>query len=232
MNMHRLHYIQHVPFEGLGSISAWADRHRVTVSCPRLFLGEELPSTEAYDILVVMGGPMGVHDTAAHPWLTAEMSHLESAIKARKKVVGICLGAQLLAHVMGAEVTTNPHREIGWFRVERTAAAATSGIHTAFAPAADAFHWHGQTFGIPSGAVHLATSEACTNQAFIYEDRILGLQYHLETTPAAAQSLVDHCGDEMTPAPYVQSAETIMASLDRFSTINSHMAKLLDYLAS
>ena len=105
-------------------------------------------------------------------------------------------------------------------------------IHAAFATEVTAFHWHGQTFDIPRGAVHLAGSEGCPNQAFIYEDRVLALQYHLETTPAAAEALIHHCGDEITEGPYIQTPETILSSPDRFTAINAHMARLLDHLSA
>ena len=230
MQCQRLHYTQHVAFEGLGSIATWAKHHNVSVSCTRLFQDEALPPPETYDWLVVMGGPMGVHDTDACPWIKAELEHIESAMSADKTVIGVCLGAQMLAHVLGAEIRTNPHREIGWFPVTRTPAAAKAGIHTAFAPEVTAFHWHGQTFDIPRGAIHLAGSEACPNQAFVYEGNVLALQYHLETTPAAAEALIHHCGDEMTDGPYIQAPEAILASSDRFANINAHIATLLDHL--
>ena len=227
-----IHYIQHVAFEGLGSIAAWADGNNISVSCTSLFRNESLPPLETYDWLVVMGGPMGVHDTETYPWLNAELHYIESAIAAGKTIVGVCLGAQMLAHVLGAGVRSNPHREIGWFPVMRAPTATEASIHAAFATEVTAFHWHGQTFDIPRGAVHLAGSEGCPNQAFIYEDRVLALQYHLETTPAAAEALIHHCGDEITEGPYIQTPETILSSPDRFTAINAHMARLLDHLSA
>jgi GMP synthase-like glutamine amidotransferase len=227
---HRLHYIQHVPFEGLGSIAEWAQRHTVEVSRTRIYAGEQLPPPEDYDWLMVLGGPMAVHDVEAYPWLNTELKYIDAAIQTGTRVIGICLGAQMLAHILGAEVRANPFKEIGWFPVSRAKEADTTEIGSVFGDDVMAFHWHGQTFDIPHGATHLASSAACTNQAFVYDDRILALQYHLETTREAARKLIEHSQDEMTPGPYVQSPDSIMAAPDRFTAINTHMSRLLDLL--
>ncbi len=228
--MKRLHFLQHVSFEGLGSIADWASRKQISVSRSRLYQDDPIPLQQTYDLLVIMGGPMGVDESQKYPWLLPEMNHIQAAIEQHKKILGICLGAQLLAHVLGAQITTNPHREIGWFPVRRTPLAQETMLKSVFPAEINAFHWHGQTFEIPSGATHLASSDACHHQAFCYDDHIIALQYHLETTPEAAKTLISNCGNEMTPSPSVQTAEEILESPDRFTHINSHMTRLLDYL--
>jgi GMP synthase (glutamine-hydrolysing) len=226
----RLHWLQHVPFEGLGSIEPWARERGFVLSCTRLFAGEPPPAVETFDWLVVMGGPMGVGDEEDHPWLRAEKRLVERALRAERTVLGVCLGAQILAEVLGARVRRAPEREIGWFPVERTPESDASPLFGALPRRFDAFHWHGDRFEIPKGAVHLARSEACDNQAFAWGGRALGLQFHLETTPESARALIDNCPGDLAPGPCVQTAEELLAGPERFERLNALMARLLDAL--
>ncbi|MBI2480305.1 MAG: amidotransferase [Planctomycetia bacterium] len=227
----RIHYLQHVPFEGLGSMQPvlLAAGHTITVS--RLYEAAALPTTEQFDWLIVMGGPMGVYDEREYPWLDTEKRLIENAIEDDKIVLGVCLGAQLIASVLGASVYANSHKEIGWFPVERTAAAAASGLGGTVPASVEAFHWHGDTFDLPAGALHLARSAACENQAFVYRQRILGLQFHLETTRESAEALIENCGHELVGGPYLQSAEAMLSGDERFTRINQVMKDLLERLA-
>jgi GMP synthase (glutamine-hydrolysing) len=226
----RIHYLQHVPFEGLGSIAEWAERHGHEIGCSRLSADEKFPDINDFDFLIVMGGPMGVNDEESYPWLKKEKDFLCAAIKAGKTILGICLGAQLIASVLGAEVRKNGEREIGWFPL-----SWVSELPEAFAgfiPDGQAvFHWHGDTFDIPVGALHLWSSAACRNQGFLYGGKVLGLQFHLETTPASLTQLIDHCGDELVTAPWVQKASEMACHGEYFSSINKSMEDILDYLA-
>ena len=131
-------------------------------------------------------------------------------------VLGICLGAQLIADVLGARVYANEHKEIGWFPVERADSAGTTEVGRAFPESLEAFHWHGDTFDLPDGAVHLARSAICENQAFLHKGRVLALQFHLETTRETAEMLIENCRDELDGGPHVQSAEFMLSSDARF----------------
>lgn len=204
----RVRVLQHVPFEGPGSLADWFAARQYPLSVTRLDVGEPLPSPDTFDLLVVMGGPMGVYDTAEYPWLTAELELIRQAVHGGKRVLGICLGAQLLASALGATVTRNPQKEIGWFPLQVN--AASHPLAAALGEAPTVFHWHGDTFALPQDAVLLASSEACQHQAFVYRDTALGLQFHLETTPASIQALIDHCGQELRPSASVQSAQAIL----------------------
>jgi GMP synthase-like glutamine amidotransferase len=227
----RLHYLQHVPFEGLGTIGEWAAAHGHTVRASHLYAGDALPQPEELDWLVVMGGPMSVSDEAAYPWLTGEKRFIAEAIGAGKHVLGICLGAQLIAAALGARVYRNHQKEIGWFPVEVTPAGKQSAVGQALGTQAEVFHWHGDTFDIPAGAVHLARSAACAHQAFSLDDRVIGLQFHLETTPAAARALIDNCpADLAAPGAFVESSDAMLRDPERFARINALMARLLDLL--
>lgn len=228
----RVHYLQHVPFEGLGSIAAWLDARGADVRASRLYEGEPPPETDEFDWLIVMGGPMSVHDERAYPWLATEKRCIAEAVATSKTVLGICLGAQLIANALGQPVYANPEAEIGWFPVRPPEASAESPFAPVFSRPLEVFHWHGQTFDLPPDAVHLARSEACRNQAFCIDDRILALQFHLETTPASAEALVEHCGDELVAAPFVQTASEILGEAARYERINTRMGAVLERLAN
>lgn len=225
-----LHYLQHVPFEGLGSIELWVRTagHRLTTT--RCYAGDPLPRLDKFDGLIVLGGPMSVHDEARHSWLAGEKRFLEQAINSGKIVLGICLGAQLIAAVLGARVYRNRQKEIGWFPVWKTADAGSAAMASALPSQMEVFHWHGETFDLPPGAVHLARSEACEHQAFAYGAQVLALQFHLETTPESAAALIEHCGDELVAGPTIQTAGQVLGDAGRFRGINETMCRLLDTL--
>lgn len=226
----RVHFLQHVPFEGLGSIERWIDERSLAVSSTQLYRGDSLPELDEFDSLIVMGGPMGVCDLSTYPWLSAEKQFIGEAIRHDKVVLGVCLGAQLIASALGARVYANPEREIGWFPVECTEADAACSFGEIFPTGIEAFHWHGDTFDLPDGAVHLARSAACENQAFSFGQRVLALQFHLETTPTAAMALIEHCADELRDGRYVQQPLAMLSRADRFEQANEVMFRILDDL--
>lgn len=227
----RIHCLKHVPFEGPAGIGDWADRKGHRISITPMFEHRELPDQGDFDWLVVMGGPMGVRDEADYPWMAQEKAFLREAIGAGKVVIGICLGAQLIADVLGARVYRNEHKEIGWLPIELSEQGRASGLLASLPPRLEAFQWHGDTFDLPAGAVHLARSEGCEHQAFLYEGRVLGLQFHLESTPASLAALVSNCADEIIPGPYVQDAERMLAATeDEYERINQALVGILDRL--
>lgn len=226
----RIHYLQHVPFEGLGTIEAWALNNGHTLTATRLFAGDALPKLEHFDLLVVLGGPMSVHDEAEHVWLKAEKWFVRQVIEANKPTLGICLGAQLLAECLGAQITTNRHKEIGWFPITLSDAFADVEPGRSLPRQAEAFHWHGETFSLPKGAMRIATSVACDNQGFIYGGHIIALQFHLEMTYLGAEELIQHSGDELVPGEYIQAADEMLSDKAQFSRANHMMETLLEYL--
>ncbi|HHG73948.1 MAG TPA: type 1 glutamine amidotransferase, partial [Persephonella sp.] len=204
----RIHYVQHVHFETPANIFRWVEEREHSIKGTKLFLNEKLPDMNEFDFLVIMGGPMGVYDEDKFPWLVEEKKFIEKAVKEGKKILGICLGAQLIADVLGAKVYKNRYKEIGWFPVYITKGAEKSEVFKDFPENFTAFHWHGDTFDIPEGAVHTVRSEACENQAFEYEGRIIGLQFHLETNKESAQALIQNSVEElMEKGDYIQSPE-------------------------
>lgn len=224
----RLHWVQHVPFEGLGYIGEWATTKEFSISVTKAYEDASFPETDGIDLLVIMGGPMGVYDADVYPWLAPEKEFIGKAIKDGVKIIGICLGAQLIADVLGAKVTQNPEKEIGWFRLspEKKYNGLLKGL---FDNSPEAFHWHGDTFGIPSGSELVCSSEGCVNQAFDYKGRVFGLQFHLETTPSSAQDLIMNCGDEIKAGGrYIQSENEVAADLSKFEKLNPIMEDVLE----
>lgn len=224
----KLHYFQHEPFEGLGMIAEWAAKRGHSLSRTAFFEpGYSLPTAGDYDALIIMGGSMGVYDEDRHPWLSAEKAHIRAAIAAGKPVLGICLGAQLVAASLGATVAPHTHKEIGWFPVSLTEAGEQHPLLADFKPELTVFHWHGDRFEIPRGAVHLMSSAACDNQAFVFGERALGLQFHLEMDAAAVQAILDECGHELEPGPWIQSGAEVLEKAQG-ATTHRALYSLLD----
>ena len=205
----RIHVFQHVPFEGPANIAVWAASRGHSLSVTRLDLGERPPAPRAFDALVVLGGPMGVHDEFHHPWLADEKQALAAAMAQGRPTLGVCLGAQLMARVLGAQVEPNPVSEIGFHPVTISSHATSHHLLRDFPPRFMPLHWHGDTFGLPRHSVPLASSAACVNQAFLVGEDFLGLQFHLETTHESLEALIAHAGDDLTPTPSVQDAVTM-----------------------
>lgn len=171
---------------------------------------------------------MSVHDHAHDPWLLAEQVLLRQPIVAGQPVLGICLGAQLMAASLGAEVKPMPCQEIGWFPMR---SCTTSATCFRFPPHLEVFHWHGETFALPVDAKLLARSEACEHQAFQLGPRAIGLQFHLESTPEAVVALLEKCGQDLGPGLWVQSASALSAmNVRSYDRIHEEMGRHLTYL--
>ncbi len=225
----RAHYLQHVPFEGLGSIEPWLEKAGYEITQSRLFEKADLPDVKTIDLLIIMGGSMSVNDEDEFPWLVLEKQFIRKIIKAGKSVLGICLGAQLIASAMGAKIFPNAVKEIGWFPMH--AVSSNDDSVFSFPPSTTVFHWHGETYDLPPKAIHIAKSKACKNQAFQLGKSVIGMQFHLETTPESARELVLNCRDELVPSSYIQTeAEILSAKPDRYKSINKLMDDVLDFL--
>jgi GMP synthase-like glutamine amidotransferase len=223
------HELQHVPFEDLGSIGPWLIQAGYKISHTRFFESTVLPDADDVDLLVVMGGPMSANDEAMLPWLVEEKRFIRSAILAGKPVLGVCLGAQLIASAMGARVYPNNEKEIGWFPVELEPSSDGSAFR--FPPLLEVFHWHGETFDLPPGAIRLARSEACENQAFQLGQNVIGIQFHLEMTPRGALALIENCRSDLLSQRFVQTEEALRAIPDsRYHATNTMMGEVLAYL--
>jgi GMP synthase-like glutamine amidotransferase len=225
----KVYCIQHVEFETPGTIVEWIEKRKHSLSITHLFEDRNFPQMSDFDFLVIMGGPMNIYEYEKFPWLREEKAFIKEAISAGKAVLGICLGAQLLADVLKARVFKNKYKEIGWFPVftikpESAVNALLKGIPEKLT----AFHWHGDTFDLPEGAVSLFESEACKNQGFFYENRVIGLQFHLEMSKKTIGNVIENCRDELITGPYIQSEEEMLDKKSFLTESKSLMFRMLD----
>ncbi len=226
----RIHSLQHVPFEDIGSMANDFITRAYTLGTTHWYRGDQAPDVHSFDALIVMGGPMGIYDEEIYPWLADEKILIKDAINAGKIVIGICLGAQLIADVLGGKVTRNTHKEIGWLPLQVLPAASAHPVAQILAKYPDVFHWHGDTFAIPPGALHIARSEGCLNQAYVINNQVYGFQFHLETTPASAAALIEHCAADIDGSRYTQPADFMLADAQRFVQINCAMSEVIAYI--
>jgi len=182
---------RHVPFEGLGLVEPALRARHIAVDFADLYqTGAPLPDIAAYDALIFLGGPMSVNDDL--PFLRREMEFIRQAMARRQPILGICLGAQLIARALGAAVRRNSSKEIGWYALRFTEAAAGDRLFDGLSMET-VFHWHGETFDLPPGAELLASSDLCRHQAYRIGDRVYALQFHLEVTP---EMIADWCAQD------------------------------------
>lgn len=223
----KIHFLLHETFEGPGCIESWAVNNRHTMSFSRLYDAEfSFPEDDEFDVLVIMGGGMSVYENEKFPWLIAEKQFLRRAMENHKKVLGICLGAQLLASAMGADVYPG-EKEIGWHPVEFTSAAIKKWGFPQ--DKKTVFHWHGDTFDIPKGSDLLAGSAGNPNQGFMFGDNVLGLQFHFECTRKSIEKLITYASNDFKQGDFVQSPlEIRQGYIENVKPNNEMMFKLLD----
>ncbi|MBZ9630446.1 type 1 glutamine amidotransferase [Salegentibacter sp. LM13S] len=226
----RIQYFQHVPFEGLGYIEKWANKNNHQLFATKFYEDFTLPKITSFDWLIVMGGPMGVYDYEKFPWLNAEIEFIQQAIQADKTVIGICLGSQLVAAALGAKVYSNTIKEIGWFPLTKTKAGKQHRLLSELPDSFTSFHWHGDTFDLPNGSARLLHTKACSNQAFLYNDKILGLQFHFEVTPETLKEITTNCRHELIPQYYIQSEQEILTKTDFCKKSNDYLDSILTKL--
>lgn len=197
--------IQHVACEGPGLLRETLERQGWTLDVRRMDVPEAvLPeSLDSYDAFVILGGPMGAYEEEVYPYLRQVQMLIRNAVSVRLPTLGICLGAQLIARALGAEVTPNPVKEIGWYEVGLTPVGRLVPLFVKMPPSFPVFQWHSDTFTLPKGAFLLARSEACANQAFVYGASTTGgyawgLQFHLEVTPEMIEQWAASYADELT----------------------------------
>jgi GMP synthase (glutamine-hydrolysing) len=224
----RLHVLQHVPFEGPAAIADWAAERGVPMAVTHVYRGEPLPNFASFDMLAVMGGPMSVNDGERFSWLDPEIELVAEAIHTGKTVLGVCLGAQMIAKALGAKVYPGTQKEIGWYPVQKTrdASAIFDGIPDVFT----AFHWHGETFDLPAGATLLASTQATPRQAFAYGESVLGLQFHIEATSSSVGALLENAVADIGDGPFEQSPEAILAGIEQCAELRLLLDRVLHNL--
>ena len=190
--------IKHIDIEGPGTIGDCLDDKNIPYNVIDIFNGEPLPdSLSDVSSVIVLGGPMNVYEEDKYPFLKQEDEFLKEVIEKDLPTLGFCLGAQLIAKAKGARVKQNHQKEIGWFKVSLADNSSNDPLFQGFQREFDAFQWHGDTFDIPDGAVKLAESELCPNQAFRVGKNIYGLQFHVEVTDEMIYQWIDAYRDEI-----------------------------------
>lgn len=227
-----IHYFQHVAFEGLGAIEGLLLNQGHTLTATHFYTDDyTVPDINSIDALIIMGGPMSVYDDHAYPWLHAEKAFIEDCIQQGKKVLGICLGAQLIAVCIGAHVYTATNKEIGWFPVFPTDECHTvPWFYNLFKNNLTVFHWHGDKFEIPyDDSICLLYSEANDNQAFMKGGSVIALQFHLEATAETVQQMIAHGEHELKQTRFIQSKEQLEEGLVHAENGNEIVASLLHH---
>lgn len=201
----RIHYLQHDAFEDLSSIGEWAQQKGHVLSYSRMDLLDALPANDTFDWLIVMGGKMGVYETQQYPWLGEEINFISQAIDSGKTVMGICLGAQLVAAALGAGVYLNDQPEIGFYPVKFNEKASKDNIFRLFGEERIVLHIHNDTFDLPEGAILMASSAATVNQAFKYKDHVYALQFHFEVNSERVDRFILESMQALPEGKWIQS---------------------------
>ncbi len=224
----RIHYIQHAPFENIAILGTWAKQHHYSVMGTRSAKGEQLPTLDQFDMLIVMGGPQSAVYYDKYDYLVAEVELIQQALAADKFVLGFCLGAQLIGVALGAAAQSSPAKEVGMFPVTLTEEGQHHPIFAGFPTTFKAMHWHNDMAGLPAHARVLAASAGCPRQIIQFSEKVYGFQCHLELTPAATQAIVDNCPEDLAEGKYIQTPDVMMA--EDFDTMNHYMLTILNRL--
>jgi GMP synthase-like glutamine amidotransferase len=226
----KIQCFQHVNFEDLGCIDNWIGMNGHSLKYTRFYENHKIPNTDDFDMLIIIGGPMSVNDEEKFTWLKTEKSTIKEAIEKNKIVIGICLGSQLVANALGEEVFKNSEKEIGWFDINLIDQKESENIIKNKENILKAFHWHGETYKLPENSIHLAYSECCENQAFLYNRKVLGLQFHLEVTQKSIVAMIENGRNELKNGKYIQTENEILKQLEIIESNNKKMVQILDNL--
>ena len=224
------HCLQHVPFEGMAAIETWLNQKHSEITYTRFYQDGLLPRPDDIDWLIIMGGPMSVNDESQYPWLAKEKIFIRQCIEKQKTVIGICLGAQLIASSLGASVYQNSHTEIGWFPIQMSF-PMNNPLFKDFPDHLPIFHWHGETFDLPENANLIAYSEACLNQVFTLSGKVIGFQCHPETTKESLDAMISHGRHELISGTFIQPEKEIYEHYNKYAKkMHETLFEFLDQL--
>jgi GMP synthase-like glutamine amidotransferase len=224
----RIHYIQNYELADLGTIRTWAIEKGFAITSTRMYENPAVPSVDEFDLLIILGGIMGAYDEDKYPWLSIEKQFIREAVKQDKYVMGICLGAQLIADALGGRAYPHSVKEIGWWPVQLTKEANDEPLFHGIPEDFFAFEYHGDTFDLPEGSVLMAIGKGCQNQAFLYGDKVIGLQFHPEFDEPALQEIVMKHGSEIAEDTYVQKPQEFLKQNSNFAPARKVLFTLLD----
>ncbi len=224
-----VHCLQHSERVRPLSVADWARERGIDLRVIRVDEGATLPDPASVERLVVLGGGMNTDEVDEHPWLAAEREWLREVVAmSRARVLGICLGSQLLAEALGGTVGRAAVPEVGWQRIRRTVDGDSHPVLARLPAEFDAMQWHWDAWTLPPGAQLVATSDGCDTQAFAFGDRVLALQFHPEFTYARTRELVATTSDDITPSGCIQSPDEFLADPTRFARMRELCFQLLD----
>ena len=202
--------LQHIECEDLGTIANAMSQRGIGYKYVRLFDGEPVPYDPGnYSGMIILGGPMNVYEEDKFPYLKDEDILIKKAVKNDMPVLGICLGGQLIAKATGAKVKKGTKKEIGWYDLKLTKDSRQDKVFNPLPGTIKVFQWHGDTFDIPDGAVHLAGSELFSNQAYRVGSSIYGLQFHLEVTQEMINRWISEYEEELSTLDYINAGRII-----------------------
>jgi len=229
----RVHFIQHVSFENPGNLVDWAKEENHITSFTKIDEAPVFPDVQAFDMLIIMGGPMGVYEEDKYDWLKPEKEFIRAAIDAGKKVLGICLGSQLVAEVLGSKVYPHTEKEIGWWPVYKVENELTMPVTKNLPDNFVAYHWHGDTFDLPEGAVQLFSTKACIQQGFLWGKNVATMQFHPEATTELVRDMISHGKDELGESPHIQSQPGMINVLSIYIPLQAnYMSKFVNNFLS
>lgn len=209
----RVHFIQHVSFENPGNLLHWAREEKHTVSFTVMEVDPSFPAMDSFDMLVIMGGPMGVYEEDKYDWLKPEKEFIRNAIDVGKKVLGICLGSQLVAEVLGSKVYPHAEKEIGWWPIHKVKDALAMQLTENLPDDFTTYHWHGDTFDLPEGAVQLFSTKVCAQQGFLWGTNVAAMQFHPEATNELVIAMINHGIEELVESPHIQTESGMISVL-------------------
>lgn len=215
--MKRALVFRHVPHEGLGTLEPFFEKSKVNIEYCDLFTGDPISDDlERYDMIISMGGPMNADETDRYPFLLDERETIKEAIRLKLPVFGICLGSQIIARALGANVYPGPKKEIGWFPIHLKEEAKKDPVFSAFKEKDPVvFHWHGDTFDLPKGAVLLASSDLYPNQAFRFDQHVYAFQFHIEVTASMIQDWILKGPEELEQVKTYVSADKMLKDTEK-----------------
>ena len=223
----KIHVLIHADFEQPGYFDLWAENNKFEVVKIKCWESPMYPDVKDVDRLLIMGGPMGVYEADKYEWLTTERGFIKDVIDKGKRVLGICLGSQLIAAAMGAKVYPMTHKEIGWFMITWDKAALMHSLTKGVSRKSKVFHHHGDTYDLPDNATRMASSEGCVNQAFVIGNNVLALQFHMEIVPTLLNEMMAH-GGELEKGPFVQTEERIQEGVYDIMQNHTDLATILE----
>lgn len=208
----KIHYFQHTPFENTRLIKEWAHENQCEISGTRIHKNDPLPDPDSFDLLISLGGPQNILEISKYPYLKNEINYITDLQNENKKILGICLGAQLISTALGCPPETSPHKEVGIFPVSLNDNASTDPIFKSFPRQFQAIHWHYRMPGLPTGATILGQTPGCPRQIIKFKDNVYGIQFHLEIVKESLQEMFRFCGDYFDlPSPYTQCRDKFLS---------------------